>query len=169
MAKELKVRWLILAAGIVLYIGAVTLVRMTAVDNEVKFLIFLAIYLVAAFESFRGFQENVIQKKILDEHFLMIVATVGALAVGHYEEGVAAMLLFQIGGSLEAVSVDRTKRTIAKYIDIRPMYAMRKEGEQEVQVEPSSLQIGDIIVIKPGERVPVDAVVTSVPNFSLHS
>lgn len=161
MAKELKIRWIILAAGIALYAGAVALVRLTAFDNEVKFWIFLAIYLVAGFESFRGFQENVMQKKILDEHFLMIAATVGALAVGHYEEGVAAMLLFQIGGALEAVSVDRTKRTIAKYIDIRPMYAIRKEGEQEVQVEPSSLKVGDVIVIKPGERVPVDAVITS--------
>ena len=117
--------------------------------------------LVAAFESLRAIRTGLMNRKLEKEHLLMVIATVGALAVGHYAEAVAAMLLFQIGCILEAVSVDRTKRTIAKFIDIRPACATRKEESGEVQVEPSQLEVGDIIVIKPGERVPVDAVIVS--------
>ena len=161
MAKEIKIQAGILAAAAALYIAAVILSGQVMLGNEVRFFLFLAVYLVAAFESLQTIRTGLMDRKLEKEHLLMVIATVGALAVGHYAEAVAAMLLFQIGCILEAVSVDRTKRTIAKFIDIRPAFATRKEESGEVQVEPSQLEVGDIIVIKPGERVPVDAVIVS--------
>ena len=161
MAKEIKIQAGILAAAAALYIAAVILSGQVMLGNEARFFLFLAVYLVAAFESLRAIRTGLMNRKLEKEHLLMVIATVGALAVGHYAEAVAAMLLFQIGCILEAVSVDRTKRTIAKFIDIRPAFATRKEESGEVQVEPSQLEVGDIIVIKPGERVPVDAVIVS--------
>lgn len=161
MAKEIKIQAGILAAAAALYIAAVILSGQVMLGNEARFFLFLAVYLVAAFESLRAIRTGLMNRKLEKEHLLMVIATVGALAVGHYAEAVAAMLLFQIGCILEAVSVDRTKRTIAKFIDIRPAFAIRKEESGEVQVEPSQLEVGDIIVIKPGERVPVDAVIVS--------
>lgn len=161
MAKELKVRGIILAGGILLYAAAGLLAYNMMMDDQMKFLMFLAVYLVAGFESFRTVSAKIAEKKLPGEHLLIVAATVGALAVGRYMESVTAMLLFQVGCILEAFSEDRTKRTIEKYIDIRPLYACRKEGDQEVQVDPSRLEVGDIILIKPGERVPADAVVVS--------
>lgn len=157
MAKRLKVRGFILAAGFALYIGVIAAVNRYMLPDNVKFLMYLVAYFTIGFESFRQISRNIGERKILDEHLLMIAATVGALAVGHYMEGVAAMLLFQIGCILEAASVDQTKRTIAKFIDIRPVSATKKDGEQEVQVQPEELELKDVIIIKQGERVPVDA------------
>ena len=159
MAKEIKMQAGILTAGAVLFIAAVIVSGRAMLENEVRFFLFLAVYLVVSFHSFYLISSSLVQKKLEKEHLLMVIATVGALAVGHYMEAVAAMLLFQIGCILEAVSVDRTRRTIEKFIDIRPAFATRKEESGEVQVEPSQLEPGDVIIIKPGERVPVDAVI----------
>ena len=89
------------------------------------------------------------------------MATIGSFGIGRYVEGVFVMLLFELGMIFEAVSTDRAKRSIAQMIDIRPPYAVQKVGTEEIQVEPSELKLDHIIVIKPGERIPVDAVVTS--------
>ena len=127
MAKEIKIQAGTLAAGAALFIAAVIWSGRAMLENEVRFALFLAVYLVVAFHSFYSISSSLARKKLEKEHLLMVIATVGALAVGHYAEAVAAMLLFQIGCILEAVSVDRTKRTIEKFIDIRPAYATRKE------------------------------------------
>lgn len=161
MAKKVRMQGCILAGGAALYIAVSVLSSRIMLENEVRFFLFLAVYLVIAFESFRMISTGLMEKRLEKEHLLMVASTVGALAVGHYMEAVAAMLLFQIGCVLEAFSVDRTKRTIEKFIDIRPAYATKKVDGQEIQVEPSCLERKDIIVIKPGERVPVDAVIIS--------
>ena len=98
--------------------------------------------------------------KFLDENLLMIVATCGAFVVGRYREAVGAMLLYQAGRLVEELSLSSTKKSIAKFIDIRPEYANLKEGAGERVVEPQELQPKQIIVLKPGEKIPVDAVVT---------
>ena len=92
---------------------------------------------------------------------MIVLATAGAFGVGRYIEGAFVMFLFELGMIFEAVSVDRTKRSIAEMIDIRPAYAVRKINGIETKVEPSELCVNHIIVIKPGERIPVDAVITS--------
>lgn len=161
MAKEMKIRTGILAAGVILYIAVSLVSGRMMLENNVRFCLFLASYLVAAFESFRRISDGIAGKKIEKEQLLVLVATIGALAVGRYMEAVAAMLLFQAGSTLEAAAMDRTRRTIEEAIEISPATATRKDGDREVQVDPAELSVGDIIVIRPGERVPVDAVIVS--------
>lgn len=161
MTVNLKVRGIILISGIVFYCGALIASFNMIMPDNVKFIIFLLAYLVIGFEAFQKISGNILSLKLLDENLLMVIATVGAFGVGRYMEAVTAMLLFQIGDIFEAVSVDRTKRTIAQLIDIRPEYATRKVRGKEAKVDPAELKLRHIIVIKPGERVPVDAVVTS--------
>lgn len=161
MTGNLKVRGIILTSGIFLYCMAVLASFKLILPDRVKFIFYLIAYLVIGFEAFRKISGNILGRKLLDENILMVLGTVGAFGVGRYMEAVAAMLLFQIGDIFEAVSVDRTKRTIAQLIDIRPEYATRKVRGKEVKVDPSELKLRHIIIIKPGERVPVDGVVTS--------
>lgn len=159
MTAQLKKRSIIYGTGVLIYIFGVVLTLYSTVTDWLKFFVFLVAYLVIGFDSFRQFSEKMMQKKILTEHTLMILATVGAFGIGRYAEGVLVMLLFQLGMIFEAFSTDSAKRSIAEMIDIRPAYATRKSEEGEVQVDPSELEISDIIIIKPGERIPVDAVI----------
>ena len=114
-----------------------------------------------SFDAFKVLEEKLAQKKFLTEYTLIILATIGAFGVARYVEGVLVMLLFELGMMFEAYSTDSAKRSIKELIDIRPEYATRKVHGKEFKVDPSALKLGHIIVIKPGERIPVDAVVVS--------
>ena len=105
--------------------------------------------------------EKFLKKQFLDENLLMIIATVGAFFVGRYKEAVAAMLFYQVGKLVEEISLSRTKKSIAKFIDIRPEYANLKIGNTEKIVPPQELNLRQTIVLHPGDKIPVDAVVTS--------
>ncbi|MDY5987182.1 MAG: heavy metal translocating P-type ATPase [Lachnoclostridium sp.] len=157
MTKQLKTRGLVLGIGILIYLVVLYAVNRMLITDRVKYIMFFVTYLVIGFEAFRKFSENVSNRKILDENFLIILATMGAFGVGRYQEAVFVMLLFEAGYFVEALSVDRTKRRIADLINIRPEYATRKVRGREFRVVPSALKLYNIIVIKPGERVPVDA------------
>ncbi len=159
MTKQTKIKVLILAAGAIAYGAAILASDRYQMPDDLRFLIFLAAYLLAGIEAFGRFRDNLMKKRFFDENLLMILATVGAFGVGRYGESVAAMLLFEVGVIFEAASVDRTKRMIASMIDIRPEYATRIIKGKEFKVEPSALKLFNRIVIKPGERVPVDAMV----------
>lgn len=159
MTKQTKIKALILLTGAILYGTAVVVSGRYLMPDELRLLLFLAAYLFIGVEAFIRFRDNLLKKRFFDENFLMILATVGAFGVGRYIEANAAMLLFEIGVVFEAASVDRTKRMIADMIDIRPEYATRKIRGREFKVDPSALKLYNRIVIKPGERVPVDAVV----------
>lgn len=161
MAKQLKIRCLILAAGLLLYSGMVLFITERTVADEYKFYMFLAAYLVIGLDAFRTVSEKILSKKLPIDYLMIILATIGAFGIGRYVEGVFVMLLFELGMIFEAISTDRAKRSIAQMIDIRPSFAVLKSGDKEVQVDPSELQMNQIIIIKPGERIPVDAVITS--------
>lgn len=161
MTKQTKIKALVLLAGAIIYGLAVAVSDRFQMSDEVRLLMFLAAYLLIGFEAFCRFRDHLIKKSFFDENLLMILATVGAFGVGRYIEAGAAMLLFEIGVIFEAASVDRTKRMIADTIDIRPEYATRKVRGKEFKVDPSALKLYNLIVIKPGERVPVDAVVVA--------
>ena len=124
-----------------------------------KFIWFLIAYLIIGYDVFRVLCEKFFQKKFLTEYTLITLATVGAFGIGRYTEGVLVMLLFELGVIFEAYSTDSAKRSIEEMIDIRPPYATRKSEDGEVKVQPAELEVGDLIVIKPGERIPVDAIV----------
>lgn len=159
MTAQLKKISMIYSLGVAIYVCGVVWTLYTTVTDWAKFLVFLAAYLVIGFESFKKVSERLMQKKVPTEHILIILATVGAFGIGRYIEGVFVMLLFDLGLIFEEFATDSAKRSIAEMIDIRPEYATRKTLGEEIQVDPWELQLYNIIVIKPGERIPVDAVV----------
>lgn len=160
MTKQLKIRCIVYIAGIIIYVGAVMVSDKIALDAGLKFGWFLAAYLIVGFESFRRFCDSLMQKKFMTEYTLIILATVGALGIERYVEGVFVMLLFNLGMLFETFSTDNTKRSIEELINIRPEYATRLVRGREFKVDPSSLRPGHAIIIKPGERIPADALIT---------
>lgn len=160
MTKQLKIRCIVYIAGIIIYVGAVMVSDKIALDAGLKFGWFLAAYLIVGFESFRRFCDSLMQKKFITEYTLIILATVGALGIERYVEGVFVMLLFNLGMLFESFSTDNTKRSIEELINIRPEYATRLVRGREFKVDPSSLRPGHAIIIKPGERIPADALIT---------
>lgn len=161
MTEQLKKTSIIYGVGVFIYLCGVILTLQSTVTDGVKFFVFLVAYLVIGFDLFKTFSEKLMQKKLLTEYTLIILATVGAFGIGRYVEGVLVMLLFELGMIFEKFSADNAKRSIAEMIDIRPAYATRKIKGEEMKVDPSELKLRHIIIIKPGERIPVDAVVTS--------
>lgn len=135
---------------------AIATTTYNTMDDWTKFTWFMVAYLIIGFDVFKTLGEKLIQKKFLTEYTLITLATVGAFGIGRYTEGVLVMLLFELGVIFEAYSTDSAKRSIEEMINIRPTYATTKKGWE---IDPAELRVGDVIVIKPGERIPVDAVV----------
>lgn len=160
MAKTVKVKLIELGAGGVLYLAALLAVA-EEWSSTVRMVLFLTSYAALAVGIIGQMIKNFRKLHFFDENFLMLLATVGAMIIGKYTEGVGAILFFQIGKLIEAVSLNKTKKSIAKYMDIRPESATRKVGNREESVMPENLKCGDVIVIRPGEKIPVDAVVTA--------
>ncbi|MDO5441848.1 MAG: heavy metal translocating P-type ATPase, partial [Bacillota bacterium] len=127
----------------------------------IEFIIFLAIYLIVGGGIVKEAIENVIHGEWFDENFLMCVATIGAFIMGEYSEAIIVMVLYRIGEWLEDKAVDKSRDSITDLMDIRPDYANLLNGETESKVSPADLHVGDTIVIKPGERVPVDCEIIS--------
>lgn len=161
MEKQLKRRGIIFLSGVLLFVIESILVYQRMMTSEQKLLMFLLAYLTIGFGVFCEVSEDICDHKMPDEKVLIILATIGAFGVGNYQEAVVVMLLFELGKVCEAITIDSTKRMIASKINIRAEYATRKVRGKEFQVEPSALKLYNIIVIKPGERVPVDAIVVS--------
>ena len=126
----------------------------------VLFALFLVPYLTVGYDILRKAALGVKNKKVFDECFLMTVATVGAIALGEYGEGVAVMLLYQIGELFQSVAVGKSRRSISALMDIRPDYANREADDGSLEkVDPDEVEVGTVIVVQPGERVPIDGIV----------
>ena len=160
MTKQLKIRCIIYIVGVIVYAGAVIADRYYILDDRIRFGWFLSAYLIVGFESFRRLEQNMMRKRFLTEYTLIILATIGALGIERYAEGVFVMLLFELGMIFEAYTTDNTKREIQGLIEIQPEYATRIVHGKEFKVDPAMLKPGHLIIIKPGERVPADAMVT---------
>lgn len=140
-------------------IGAVLFAATIILDINTEWLSF-ALYMISyiivggdvAVRAFR----NIVRGKVFDENFLMTFATIGAILIAEYPEGVAVMLFYQIGELFQDHAVDRSRKSIASLMDIRPDYANLKRGDELVRVDPDEVQVGDIIVVKAGEKVPLD-------------
>lgn len=161
MTRQLKQRLIIYGVGVFMYAGAAAVSMQYTLSDRVKFVLFLTAYLVVGFDAFRQLTQKLLKKDIFSEYLLIILSTAGAFGVQRYTEGVLVMLLFEMGMMFEAISTDSAKRSIAQMIDIRPEYATRKVRGKETRVEPGELKLRHIIVVRPGERIPVDAVVTA--------
>ena len=125
-----------------------------------RFLLFLIPYLTVGYDILRKAFKGIRNKQVFDEHFLMAVATIGAMALGEYTEGVAVMWFYQIGELFQSYAVGKSRKNISELMDIRPDYANleNEDGETE-RVDPDDVEVGSIIVVEPGEKVPIDGVV----------
>ena len=124
-----------------------------------RFALFMIPYLTVGHDILRKSWKGIRNGQVFDECFLMAVATIGAMILGEYPEGVAVMLFYQIGELFQSIAVGRSRRSISELMDIRPDYAnLEQDGEVE-KVDPDDVEVGSIIVIRPGEKVPIDGVV----------
>ena len=143
-------------------IAAVLIVVFSLLPAEgyLRFGLFMIPYLVIGYDILKKAFKGILNKQVFDENFLMAVATVGAILLGDYSEGVAVMLFYQIGELFQSYAVGKSRRNISELMDIRPDYAnIEKDGALE-QVDPDEVEIGTIIVVQPGEKVPIDGVIT---------
>lgn len=124
-----------------------------------EFILYFISYILVGGEILLKAGKNIIRGQVFDENFLMAVATIGAFAIGEFPEGVAVMLFYQIGEFMQDLAVNRSRKSITELMDIRPDYANLKIGEDIKKVSPNEVNIGDIIVVKPGEKVPIDGIV----------
>ncbi len=120
--------------------------------------VYLLAYILVGWDVLYKAVKNLLSGKLFDEHFLMGIATIGAFALGEYVEGIAVMIFYQVGEMFQAVAVNNSRDSINSLLDIKPEYANVKEGDKIVKKEPDSVEIGDVILVKVGEKVPVDGI-----------
>ncbi|MDK2587023.1 heavy metal translocating P-type ATPase [Romboutsia sedimentorum] len=131
----------------------------TGFENQFSDLLFIVAYIIVGGEVLLKAIKNIIKGRMFDENFLMSVATVGALAIGEFPEAVGVMLFYQIGEFLQGMAVGKSRKSISALMEIRPDYANLKVGSQIKIISPEEVSVGDVIVVKPGEKVPLDGVV----------
>ena len=150
--KKMLIRIIIAAVLIVVF-------SLLPAEGYLRFVLFMIPYLVIGYDILKKAFKGILNKQVFDENFLMAVATVGAILLGDYSEGVAVMLFYQIGELFQSYAVGKSRRNISELMDIRPDYAnIEKDGTLE-QVDPDEVEIGTIIVVQPGEKVPIDGVI----------
>ena len=140
--------------------GAILLLAALLIDIDqdwLKLALFLTSYILVGGDIVLKAIRNIIRGKVFDENFLMALATIGAMIISEYPEGIAVMLLYQIGELFQSYAVDKSRKSIADLMDIRPDYANVKKDDGLIRISPEDVKVGDTIVIKPGERVPLDA------------
>ncbi len=127
--------------------------------NIIKTILFIVAYLIVGYPIIKKAVTNIFHGEVFDENFLMTIATIGAFLTGEYLEGVLVMLLYQVGELFQSYAVASSRKSITELMDIRPDYANLKDGEKYKKVSPEEVNIGDIILVKPGEKVPLDGIV----------
>ena len=154
--KQKKVLIRIIIAAIL-----VVAVSFIPVTGYAELGLFLIPYLVIGYDILRKAGLGIINGKVFDENFLMAIATIGAMALGEYREGTAVMLFYQIGELFQSYAVGKSRKNITALMDIRPDYANLEENGEITEVDPEDVEIGAIIVVGPGEKVPIDGIVVS--------
>jgi len=146
-------------AEIAIGLGLFLLALLLEAESAARLLLFLAAYAVTGGDVILRAARNISRRQIFDENFLMSVATIGAFCIGQYSEAVAVMLFYKIGMLFQDRAVEKSRKSIAELMNIRPDYANLKRGDVIDRVDPDEVNVGDVIVIKPGEKVPLDCVV----------
>ena len=153
--KQRKVFIRIIVAAVLMFV-----LSLLPVDGWLKFVLFMIPYLVIGHDILLKAWKGILNRQVFDENFLMAVATIGAILLGDYREGVAVMLFYQIGELFQSYAVGKSRRNISELMDIRPDYAnIEKEDGTLEQVDPDEVEIGSVIVVQPGEKVPIDGVI----------
>lgn len=151
-AQSIKIMVGRLIAG--LAIGAVAFAL--SLSRELELILFIASYLIVGGDIVFKALKNIVRGHVFDEYFLMSIATVGAFVIGEYPEGVAVMFFYQIGELFQSIAVNRSRKSIGALMDIRPDFANLKTSTEIKRVNPEEVRIGDLIVVRPGEKVPLD-------------
>mgnify|MGYP004508255599 FL=1 len=165
--KMKKKLYKIIISGILFLIALLLKIENEVINN----ILFIISYIIVGKEILEKAFKNITRGKVFDENFLMTVATLGAFLIGEYPEAVAVMLFYQIGELFQSYAVDKSRKSVAALMDIRPDYANLLDDGKEIKVNPEKVNIGDVIIIKPGEKIPIDGVViegnTSLNTFAL--
>lgn len=135
-------------------------IEIIPVSGMIKGILYLIPYLTIGYDILKKAVKGILNRQVFDENFLMAVATVGAVLLGDYMEAVAVMLFYQIGELFQSYAVGKSRRNISELMDIRPDYANIEENGELKQVDPDEIAVGSIIVVKPGEKIPIDGVIT---------
>ena len=130
-------------------------------DSAITLALAIIAYVIVSYDVALAVIIDFKEKEFFSEHLLMLVATIGAFVISEYNEGIFVMLFYQIGELLEDYAADRSKESVEKLIDNMPLYAHVINGEDIVESTPEKLKIGDLIKVLPGEKIPVDGIVTS--------
>ena len=155
MSKKQKKVLIRIIISAVLLIG----LHFVPVTGWVRFLLYMVPYLVIGYDILKKAFKGILNRQVFDENFLMAVATVGAICLGDYLEGTAVMLFYQIGELFQSYAVGKSRRNISELMDIRPDYANIEVDGQLQQVDPDEVEVGSVIVVQPGEKVPIDGIV----------
>lgn len=156
MSKGQKIDLVRILLALVLWI----VVWLLPLDGYFKLIAFLVPYLVIGYDVLWSAVRNILHGQVFDENFLMAVASIGAFCVAQYPEAVAVLLFYQVGELCQGLAVGKSRKSIAALMDIRPDFARVLRDGKEETVDPQTVEVGETIIIKPGERVPLDAVVT---------
>ena len=144
---------------VIAFILFITL-KFLSLNNLYETILFLITYFIIGYDILKKAIKGILNHQIFDENFLMAIATIGAIALGEYGEGVAVMLFYQIGEWFQSYAVGKSRRNISELMDIRPDYAnIEDDAGNIIQVNPDEVEIGSIIIVKPGEKIPIDGTI----------
>lgn len=152
--KQKKMLFRIIVAAVLIVV-----LSLLPIDGYAAFVLFMVPYLIIGYDILKKAWKGIRNRQAFDENFLMAVATVGAILLRDYKEGVAVMLFYQIGELFQSYAVGRSRRNISELMDIRPDYANVEQNGELVQVDPDEVEVGTVIVVQPGEKVPIDGIV----------
>lgn len=161
MRKMTKKQKRVLIRIIVSAVLVVTFSLVSVQNPYVRMALFLIPYLIIGYDILRKAVLGIVNGQVFDENFLMAIATIGAIVLGEYLEGTAVMLFYQIGELFQSYAVGKSRGNIAALMDIRPDYANIEQDGQLEQVDPDNVEIGTVIVVQPGEKIPIDGIVVS--------
>lgn len=146
-------------ARILISAALMVILSLLQVTGYIRFGLFLIPYIIIGYDILKKAGKGILNRQVFDENFLMAAATIGAIVLGEYTEGVAVMLFYQIGELFQSYAVGKSRRNISELMDIRPDYANIEQDNEIKRVDPDEVEIGSIIVVRPGEKIPIDGVI----------
>lgn len=162
MTKKMKKKLIRIIISFILLVLAFILKLDNVIINDILFIIS---YLIVGYDIILKALRNITRGKVFDENFLMTIATIGAFFIGEFPEAVAVMLFYQVGELFQSYAVDKSRKSVSELMDIRPDYANLYQNKKTERVDPNKVNVGDIILIKPGEKIPLDGIVVEGNSF----
>lgn len=162
MTKKMKKKLIRIIISFILLVSAFILKLDNTIINNI---LFITSYIIIGYDIILKALRNITRGKVFDENFLMTIATIGAFFIGEFPEAVAVMLFYQVGELFQSYAVDKSRKSVSELMDIRPDYANLYHDEKTERVDPNKIKVGDIILIKPGEKIPLDGIVVEGNSF----